>query len=329
MCPSSTVKPMIPSIFAQLLSFSKFACVPPTYERLETRPLKANRGGNGTSQTTQQNHSTVEWVSMNYIPFGEKALTVAVKLYQQTAAEETVVQGNILHEIIKALQLPLSLKYKCMAASTWKLAIGSLMSVLHTGLQVARMQPASFTDMWLDLSETIDKFLFPSSICTIEDRGIDEIVLDETIDCQVIELLRDEVLPHSHEIPHQFILNVVVILNKGSIHSATTANIGCDTELKLREEFAKTCFETLLQFSLLDDSSNNNNTNTVEGGVAGRLAVTALLHRFQEVLKKFNDDERQSGKCPLPRYDIILVRTNSIVIFFLLLGTDCLRSHLC
>lgn len=115
-------------------------------------------------------------------------------------------------------------------------------------------------------------------------------------------MLRDEVLPHSHEIPHQFILNVVVILNKGSIHSATTSNIGCDADLKLREEFAKTCFETLLQFSLLDDTSNNNNnTNNAEGGVAGRLAVTALLHRFQEVLKKFNDDERQSGKCPLPR----------------------------
>ncbi|XP_037044984.1 protein MON2 homolog isoform X3 [Bradysia coprophila] len=295
MSNKSNLKPMLPSIFNQLLSFSKFACVPPTFERVETRPMKSNR---------TQSHSTVEWVSMNYIPFGEKSLTVAVKLYQRTASEETVIEGHILHEIIKALSLPLSLKYKCMASSTWKLAINSLISVLHTGLQVARSNPSGFSGMWLDLSETIDKFLFPSSVCTIEDRGIDEIVLDETIDCQVIELLRDEVLPHSHEIPHQFILNVVVILNKGSIHSATTSTIGCDSDLKLREEFAKTCFETLLQFSLLDDSSNNNNnnSNTTEGGVAGRLAVTALLHRFQEVLKKFNDDERQSGKCPLPRY---------------------------
>lgn len=132
-----------------------------------------------------QSHSTVEWVSMNYIPFGEKALAVAVKLYQRTASEETVVEGQILHEIIKALSLPLSLKYKCMSASTWKLAINSLMSVLHTGLQVARSNSSAFSGMWLDLSETIDKFLFPSSVCTIEDRGIDEIVLDETIDCQV------------------------------------------------------------------------------------------------------------------------------------------------
>lgn len=326
--PSSNLKPMVPLIFHQLLSFSRFSCVPPVFERLETRPLKSNRGGNGSNQTQQpHNHSTIEWVSMNYIPFGEKALQVAVKMYQQTASEPNVISSHILHEIIRTLELPLSLKYKCMSSSTWKLAIGSLMTVLHTGLKVARANGPAFVDMWPDLSATIDHFLFPNSVCTIEDRGIDEMVLDETIDCQVIELLRDEVLPHSHEIPHQFILDVVVILNKGSIHSATggantngghtngamvggivtsSAPLGLDLELKLREEFAKTCFETLLQFSLLDDgySSSSRSVDSLneEGGVAGRLAVTALLHRFQEVLKKFNDDERQSGKCPLPRY---------------------------
>lgn len=78
-------------------------------------------------------------------------------------------------------------------------------------------------------------------------------------------------------------------------------------ETKLREEFAKTCFETLLQFSLLDglnnDAENNpkNNPENDEGGIAGRLAVTALLHRFQEVLRRYIESERRSGKCPLPR----------------------------
>lgn len=173
MSNKSNLRPMLPSIFNQLLSFSKFACVPPTFERVETRyetfpiilfreltnsfsvsrPMKSNR---------TQSHSTVEWVSMNYIPFGEKALSVAVKLYQRTASEDTVIEGHILHEIIRALSLPLSLKYKCMSASTWKLAITSLLSVLHTGLQVARSNPNGFSGMWLDLSETIDKFLFPS-----------------------------------------------------------------------------------------------------------------------------------------------------------------------
>lgn len=103
----------------------------------------------------------VEWVSMNYIPFGEKALMVVVKLYQQTASEDAVVEAQILHEMIKALQLPLSLKYKCMSATTWKLAITSLMTVLHTGLPVARAHPKQFANMWIDLSETLDQFLFP------------------------------------------------------------------------------------------------------------------------------------------------------------------------
>lgn len=159
MQPTSLLKPMIPSIFSQLLSFSKFSCVPPTFDRLETRPIKSSRNHH---QHNHNHKSTIEWVSMNYIPFGEKALTVAVKLYQQTASEPTVVGGKILHDIVKALQIPLALKYKCMASSTWKLAITSLISVLHVGLQVARQHPEDFAPMWPDLAETLDKFLFPS-----------------------------------------------------------------------------------------------------------------------------------------------------------------------
>uniref|UniRef100_A0A182JBS9 Protein MON2 homolog n=1 Tax=Anopheles atroparvus TaxID=41427 RepID=A0A182JBS9_ANOAO len=340
------LKNMISAIFKQLLSFSKFACAPPSFDRVETRPLKSSRtgsgaaGANGASNSggglvhpvASSNSNGVEWVSMNYIPFGEKALTVAVKLYQQTANDAAVIDGQILHEIIRALHLPLSLKYKCMSSSTWKLAISSMISVLHTGLPVARKHPKPFAPMWKDLADTLDQFLFTKSVCIVEDRGLDELILDETIDCQVIELIRDEILPYSQEIPQQFILDAVVILNKGSIHSATTGSTpfaGCETELKLREEFAKTCFETLLQFSLLDDrvgshaaaaaaaaasagagdakkdSTNNNNggsSATTEGGIAGQLAITALLHRFEEVLRKFNEDERLSGKFPLPRY---------------------------
>lgn len=256
---------------------------------------------------------------MNYIPFGEKSISISVKLYQTTATEEPVVQEQILHDIVKALRTPLAMKYKCLSSSTWKLAISSLIGVLHTGLKVARAKPQHFTSLWDDLADTLDKFLFPASVCTVEDRGLEEIVLDETIDCQVIELLRDEVLPYAHEMPHQFIMQIVVLLNKGSIHSASDTNICYESDWKLREIFAKTCFETLLQFSLLEDQASASNNNRLNANIlpvvgtagaaglggkdfAGRLAVTALLHRFQEVLKRFNDDERQSGKCPLPRY---------------------------
>jgi len=83
----------------------------------------------------------------------------------------------------------------------------------------------------------------------------------------------------------------------------------------LREQFAKVCFETLLQFSLVDGISSSSppptDNNTVNSGsndsntdaelITGKLAVTALLHRFQEVVEKFCHDQSLTGKCPLPR----------------------------
>ena len=70
-----------------------------------------------------------------------------------------------------------------------------------------------------------------------------------------------------------------------------------DSSRKLREEFAKTCFETLLQFSFIERSKSG------EGSIT-KLAVLSLLQRCQEVVKKYVDDEKLSGKCPLPRYCI-------------------------
>lgn len=86
----------------------------------------------------------------------------------------------------------------------------------------------------------------------------------------------------------------------------------------LREEFAKVCFETLLQFSLVDGISststgttdNGNNSFTDAELITGKLAVTALLHRFQEVVKKFCHDQNLTGKCPLPRLLFSLLFNN-------------------
>lgn len=99
---------------------------------------------------------------------------------------------------------------------------------------------------------------------------------------------------------------------------------------KLREEFARSCFETLLQFSFLGPkgsphlfmqtngpsvrSHNNHNNNnamfnsngafSLEVGLVNRLAVTSLLQRFNEVIVKFVEDEKLSGKCPLARHRV-------------------------
>lgn len=282
---AKNTKAMIAPIFQQLLIFSKFACHPPPYGNLETKTISQLKGTYG------------EWITVNYIPFGEKALSMVVSLYQTAAHDSAVINSNVLFSIIEALHVPLSMKYDCPSHTTWKLAVTCLLSVLQTGLPLARKHPHNFQDLWPQLADTLDKFLFPTSTPNA-DRSPEDAAADEAVDCQVIELLREEVLPHCHIVPKDFVLKVVVLLNKGSIHSASSTPTEFEAELKLREEFAKTCFETLLQFSLQDGSA----TQDVEGGLAGRLAVTALLHRFRDVLRQYVQDERRSGKCPLPRY---------------------------
>jgi hypothetical protein len=90
----------------------------------------------------------------------------------------------------------------------------------------------------------------------------------------------------------------------------------------LREEFAKACFETLLQFSFFGPKGNpnlfiqpSNGTSNTSGvtqtdahsvhaeiGLVNRLAVSSLLQRFHDVVCKYVNDEQLSGKCPLPRH---------------------------
>lgn len=64
----------------------------------------------------------------------------------------------------------------------------------------------------------------------------------------------------------------------------------------MREEFSKVCFETLLQFSF------SNKVSTPQEGYISRMALSVLLKRSQDVLRRYVEDERLSGHCPLPRY---------------------------
>lgn len=134
---------MLPEIFKELLIFAKFTCSPPNAGK-ETKHSKIS-----------------EWYVANYIPFGEKALTMAVKLYEKTAENVEVIHSGIMHEIIATLHYPLALKYNCVSSSTWKLAASSLITVLKIGLPVARQNPNHFMNIWNELAETLNEFLFP------------------------------------------------------------------------------------------------------------------------------------------------------------------------
>lgn len=104
----------------------------------------------------------------------------------------------------------------------------------------------------------------------------------------------------------------------------------CDESMSadLREDFARCCFEALLQFSNFSQNNQNYNlksktnepNNNNDADIVNKLSVDCLLNRFMDLVIKYNHDERLAGKCPLPRHRM------SEIIFVLRAMTTLLRS---
>ena len=107
----------------------------------------------------------------------------------------------------------------------------------------------------------------------------------------------------------------------------------CDESMsaELREDFARCCFEALLQFSNFSRSTTsqqnesqcetiNHDQKDTDADIVSKLAVDCLLNRFTDVVIKYNHDERLAGKCPLPRHRM------SEIVFVLRALTTLLKS---
>lgn len=55
----------------------------------------------------------------------------------------------------------------------------------------------------------------------VDDNEENESVI---IDCQLVEFLKDEILSQSTNVPREFIMRVVVLLNRGSVLSTTSVS---------------------------------------------------------------------------------------------------------
>ncbi|XP_037539677.1 protein MON2 homolog [Nematolebias whitei] len=288
---------MYPAIFEQLLLFVEFSCKPPQYGRMETKHVanaKYNQVGSRTDSAVN-----AEWVALNYVPFAERSLEVLVDLYQKTACHKAVISEKVLQNIIKTLRTPLGLKYACPSESTWKLTVSSLLKVLSIGLPVARQHASSgtFDTMWPELANAFEDFLFTKSTPP-DNLSIQEFQKNEAIDVEVVQLISTEILPFANFIPKDFVGQIMAMLNKGSIHSQSPSFTEAEIDVRMREEFSKVCFETLLQFSF------SNKVSTPQEGYISRMALSVLLKRSQDVLRRYVEDEQLSGRCPLPRQQV-------------------------
>ncbi|XP_047242116.1 protein MON2 homolog isoform X2 [Girardinichthys multiradiatus] len=278
---------MYPAIFEQLLLFVEFSCKPPQYGRVETKHV------------ANAKYNQAEWVALNYVPFAERSLEVVGDLYHKTACHKAVINEKVLQNIIKTLRMPLGLKYACPSESTWKLAVSSLLKVLSIGLPVARQHASSgkFDTMWPELANALEDFLFTKSTPP-DNLSIQEFQQNESVDVEVVQLISTEILPFANFIPKDFVGQIMTMLNKGSIHSQAPSFTEAEIDVRMREDFSKVCFETLLQFSF------SNKVSTPQEGYISRMALSVLLKRAQDVLRRYVEDERLSGRCPLPRQQV-------------------------
>lgn len=102
---------------------------------------------------------------------------------------------------------------------------------------------------------------------------------------ELVMLVRAEILSATPPPPASRAAPILQLIHRGSLH-ANNSNTDNETELREREEFARTCFETLLQFSMLEDISSLVGTHDA----SDPLAVVALLQRFQDVIVKYSQD---------------------------------------
>ncbi|KAJ1371409.1 hypothetical protein KIN20_033360 [Parelaphostrongylus tenuis] len=269
----SPLRDVLPDQIRQLLRFSAMAVKTPS----ALRP----------SSTTPGHKDFREWALQWIIPFAETALRMAIEFFSSTAAFPEIIRSLVVVDIVKFLGEPLYMKYSCISPTTWKLASSSLMTVLRIAVPLARQQAEHFSTLWPVICDTLEKFLFSPNVCPR--LAADERKRDELAECQVVELVRSELLSYSSCLPSSMVQRLISMLNRGSISSLDPTDVLASDSHAQRVELARTCFD-----ALLSTSSEGN-------GRLGNVAIASLLQRCSEVMNDFVRDWNGTGDLRLPR----------------------------
>ncbi|XP_050555397.1 protein MON2 homolog isoform X2 [Spodoptera frugiperda] len=217
-----------------------------------------------------------------------RCLAAAAALYRAAPAPAAPVLPPLLLALHSAVQNFGQDKRRKTAEQMEETAqISSLLlQVLNTGLPLAREDPETYKEFWETLPKVLETFLFEPPVGG--GRAARQLVL----------ALRDLALRARPRLPPLHLRPLLALVRAGSLHTQPSQPIQNEQELKEREEFARTCFETLLQYSMLEDIDSFAG---VEDD-ADPLAIVALLDRFHEVISKYTQDEDNTE--PLPRHQL-------------------------
>ncbi|KAL0859636.1 hypothetical protein ABMA27_010760 [Loxostege sticticalis] len=221
-------------------------------------------------------------------PATARCLAAAAALYRQAPRPSRTVLPHLLQALHSTVKNCSTDKRRRSAEQTDEaMQIATLLlQVLATGLPLAREEPEVYQEFWDTLPTVLETFMFEPPVGG--SRGARELVA----------LVREEVLRAGAGVPARHVRRVLALVRAGSTHAMPAHHTQNEQELREREEFARTCFETLLQFSMLEDID----TLTEVENETDPLAIVALLDRFQEVISRYTEDEDNTE--PLPRHQL-------------------------
>lgn len=323
--PAPNLNALLADLFRQLLDFGAFAVQTPanTVTGRVSHTLNGVSNGGGHDLISSAGGASH---ALNFVTFGERCIQMATDLYKECAEEPLVLEAGVMEQMIRSLAIPLGFKYRCPSQSTWQLSSQCLITVLAVGVPIARQRPRENAPMWEALSACLNVFVFakhkyPTGL------SVEEFLRHEALDCRYVRLIRDQFLHKPDGVPESFIEAMIEALNSGSIHNTSSPHwvaggpmgagedgggssdgssatlLDLESSRSFREQFAQLCFETLLDYSF-NRRANANGSNvevSVPGGPVNRVAIRAILQRCRAVLSQYLEDERLSGKCPLPR----------------------------
>ncbi|GMS96069.1 hypothetical protein PENTCL1PPCAC_18244 [Pristionchus entomophagus] len=268
---SSVLSPSLPSLIRLLLKLSSLAVQP---SQVKTRIVGKDFG---------------DWARAAVLPFAECAMRMGVEYYSASAAAAAIVTERVVVDVVASLSSPLSLKYECLSDSTWKLGANCFISTLKTALPLARNNPDHYISLWQEVAHALNNFLFTNNVNVR--LSPDERRRDEFMDCQMIDLLRTEILPYSATLPTVFMTQVISILNKGSICHMDSTDVLASDSFTERHDLSRACFDALLSM-----------TRETQGGRGlGKAAIVSLVDRCKGVLTAFSGDAKSGGEMRLPR----------------------------
>jgi len=110
-------------------------------------------------------------------------------------------------------------------------------------------------------------------------------------------LLKDLVFVNDGFLPSHFLIEVVKIFHRGScINEYDGINVS------EREEFVRFCFSSLLEFVLKGPNSVSEIVHLQSGDDGKKIAVLALLQRFQNILLNYKEYVQINSHIPIQRH---------------------------